>query len=149
MEKLELKHLAPYLPYGLNWFCLDQDSNEWEELPIVKLYNIPNETLEIGGMDIDISELPYPNGLTIKPILRRLSDLTKEIEFKGETARYHEFLAEKDSLLESDLLSICNGTINITRASYYVIDVLFQEHFDVFGLIEKGLAIDINTLKDE
>ena len=25
---------------------------------------------------------------------------------------------------------------------------LFENHFDVFGLIEKGLAIDINTLKN-
>ena len=25
---------------------------------------------------------------------------------------------------------------------------LFEWHFDIFGLIEKGLAIDINTLSD-
>jgi hypothetical protein len=26
---------------------------------------------------------------------------------------------------------------------------LFEWHFDVFGLISKGLAIDINTLKNQ
>ena len=27
------------------------------------------------------------------------------------------------------------------------LNYLFENHFDVYGLIEKGLAIDINTLK--
>ena len=30
--------------------------------------------------------------------------------------------------------------------NYETIEKLFEWHFDVFGLIEKGLAIDINTL---
>ena len=30
--------------------------------------------------------------------------------------------------------------------SYGLVSKLIEWHFDVFGLIEKGLAIDINTL---
>ena len=29
---------------------------------------------------------------------------------------------------------------------YNIVSKLFENHFDVFGLIEKGLAIDINTI---
>ena len=31
---------------------------------------------------------------------------------------------------------------------YDIIQELIERHFDIFGLIEKGLAIDINTLED-
>ena len=34
-----------------------------------------------------------------------------------------------------------------SRAPYGFVLNLLEWHFDVFGLIEKGLAIDINTLK--
>jgi hypothetical protein len=33
-----------------------------------------------------------------------------------------------------------------TQISYLIYEDLFELHFDVFGLIEKGLAIDINTI---
>ena len=29
---------------------------------------------------------------------------------------------------------------------YWIMEKLFKWHFDVFNLLEKGLAIDINTL---
>lgn len=135
--KLELKHLTPYLPYGLEWFCLDQDSRECEELPTVKMFNLPNETLEIGGMDIDISELPYPNGLTIKPILRPLSDLYEKVRYFENT--YPSFdVTQIDSLI--------NDSRWLNQCEYLLVQYLFEWYFDVFGLIEKGLAIDINTL---
>lgn len=36
----------------------------------------------------------------------------------------------------------------IVHESYLLMQKLIEWHFDVFGLIEKGLAIDINTLKN-
>lgn len=63
--KLELKHLAAYLPYELKMY--------YETLLGVKRHWI----LRCGT----ISEaIVYQN----KPILRPLSDLTKEIEVNGE-----------------------------------------------------------------
>lgn len=32
--------------------------------------------------------------------------------------------------------------------TYSDMEKLFENHFDVFGLIEKGLAIDLNTIKE-
>ena len=135
--KLELKHLAPYLPYGLTWFCLDEDSREIEHLPTVKIYDLEKQIIEIGGMDIDLSDLPYPDGLTIKPILRPLCDFYENIDgvsFSNMiTHGYHNtFWYDKN--------------FNINGLMYRDLKLLLSKHADVFGLIKKGLAIDINTI---
>jgi len=146
--KLELKHLAPYLPYGLTWFCLDQDSREFEQLPTVKVVDLANEVLEVGGMEVDISELPYPNGLTIKPILLPLSDIFKTIKCQDLT--YLDDLSQSGASHFDDQLirdiEITPSAEEIRLLSYDCLQVLFKNHFDLFGLIDKGLAIDINTL---
>ena len=36
----------------------------------------------------------------------------------------------------------------IFKQKYWIAQKLFEWHFDVFGLIEAGLAIDINTLNN-
>lgn len=72
----------------------------------------------------------------IKPILRPLSDLTKEdINSFSVDVRLalREFNSEK-------LLS---------RACYYELKWLLENHFDIHGLIDQNLAINIKTLKDE
>lgn len=97
----------------------------------------------------------------VKPILRPLSDLTKEIEHNGEKfiAFYHkEFEIELrtevktgffDSMYIEEKLSIIsesNKVNTVFEKSISILNKLFEWHFDVFGLIEKDLAIDINAL---
>ena len=36
---------------------------------------------------------------------------------------------------------------NVSACTSGLMSLLLEDHFDVFGLIDKGLAIDINTLK--
>jgi hypothetical protein len=77
----------------------------------------------------------------VKPILRPMEDLRNE-EFEMDEWRKNAlmFLDETANLpynsRDSHIGSIMFG--DITK--------LFQWHFDVFGLIKAGLAIDINTL---
>ena len=137
--ELEFKHIAPYLPYGLNWFCLDKDSREIEELPLVSI-NLASEELSIGGMDITIDELPYPNGLTIKPILRPLSDLTseqleEEMRKRGHSSHIHWTTKESHIRIKNYGREGWLNTI-----PFAIIQYLFENHYDVFGLIENGLA---------
>jgi hypothetical protein len=73
--KLELKHLAPYLPYGLN--C-ELDTNVHSIL-IGLEKSFSNDSF-VGRFD----EFGEHNLWQFKPILRPLSDLTKEIEVNGE-----------------------------------------------------------------
>ena len=135
--KLELKHLVGYLPYELKG--------------IMYYGGCVRENVELGLMDIPV----WLNGsYPIKPILRPLSDLTKEIEVNGE-----KFVPMKKILKEVGLnypqecynqdeaWVLNDGYRALGEFSYRKIQLLFEWHFDVFGLIEQGLAIDINTLE--
>ena len=132
--KLELKHLAPYLPYGLEVaFNLDQDGYEYG---IIDGLNKDLDIVEVNACDPYVSD--------IKPLLRPLSDLTKEIEHNGEKFVPIEYFEENYYTL--DLHQQCNRVIKDPRwmyqCRYMFVDYLFKWHFDVFGLIEQGLAIE-------
>ena len=75
----------------------------------------------------------------IKPILRPLSDLTKD-----EYSFIYEYEMGYDSL--EDFLKLDNESMLKNKFSYEFLTELFHYHFDFFGLIPEGLAIDINTL---
>lgn len=117
--KLELKHLTPYLPYGLKIrnqaFRIDYVNKEFGVLNgIYPLYKD-----EKCYWQYTTSENSTGSSLkNCKPILRPLSDLTKEYDLDNS---YEGWQSEW-------------------------IEHLLSKHFDVFGLIEKGLAIDINTI---
>jgi len=136
--KLELKHLAPYLPYGLRLkfiskFNIDKLSNE----NIVILKTIDEGKISINGYKT--------NNTAYKPILRPLSDLTKEIEVNGEKFVPIDWIDKNHNANNYATCAIMlDSTIEL--GFYKDFQKLFEWHFDVFGLIEKGLAIDINTL---
>ena len=135
--KLELKHLAPYLPYGLKI-----KGNTYGE--IKTLYGIKGESVFI-----DTLTTPYPwaDFSDIKPILRSLSDLKKEIRHKDVDFIPVEFLIKEGFNVSDEWIE--SGFIDIIRSDYEFIQLLLEWHFDIHGLIENGLAIDINTLNYE
>ena len=149
MKKLELKHLAPYLPYNLKVF--DDYYSEirylaalaFSDCGIVKQLHYPSQTREYNE---------------IKPILHPLSDLTKEIEHNGEKFKPFDelsnflYITEKDNFDTVLSARLWVETMILYRPDcltlpFNVVQKLFEWHFDVFGLIKDGLAIDINTLK--
>tara|TARA_B110000091_G_C13615724_1_gene390768 strand:- start:391 stop:747 length:357 start_codon:yes stop_codon:yes gene_type:complete len=117
--KLELKHLAPYLPYGLKYVKYSYNNS-----PIRHdiMQGVSTNGIYACG---DITPLSFKN---CKPILRPLSDLTK----LGSNERW--WMTTID--------------LGITKLGYESIQELLEEHYDIFNLIEKGLAIDINTLEN-
>jgi len=127
--KLELKHLAAYLPYDLkyqlygNFPIKEGVENIVEDIRVIDLKNI-QKVLDWA---------------TCKPILRPLSDLNKEITH-GEKTFNPKFVI--DMAFPGERMGL-----NPATWSHRVITKLQEWHFDVFGLIENGLAIDINTLK--
>jgi hypothetical protein len=110
-----------------------------------------------------------------KPILRPLSDLTKEIEVNGERFvpiikivdpdnDHNDWIKMKVEIYNpfpkmdmhhkyyrvihnelGDIISI--NPKNITALSFFMVDKLLEWHFDIFNLIPNNLALDINTLK--
>lgn len=194
--KLELKHISPYLPYGLKG---NLENLEFYDTVINKeLYRVETGKTEASN----ISDVYVIVGSTeaevqdFKPILRPLSDLTKEIEHNGEkfvpliklfklSRGSYEINIKHYSIMSSEWIKIemlghrdyhlriisiesdvrldkgysfeCFSTdlrcddkkIEFVQNHNLLFQKLYEWHFDVFGLIEQGLAININTLNQE
>jgi len=150
--KLELKHLAPYLTYGLSFSLNLNDVRD----------NFPDElrTLKLAEISIDLA-------LKVgKPILRPLSSMTKEEAYEfgviliGEadmedkevgigkmvlmgsiypTIMYQDKENEDYSIM---IQFSSTGISGMDLIPYDAYEWLFKNHFDVFRLIDKGLAIE-------
>jgi hypothetical protein len=134
MDNLTIAHLAPYLPYGLKYMNVKNN-----EITTMKALDSDVEMVDWGwGCALEFHEL--------KPILRPLSDLTKEIEHNGEkfvpTKEYHYLRFEEISTFKG-------GENHLIFMQVREYQILLELHFDVFGLIEKGLAIDIKEATNE
>ena len=135
--KLELKHLAPYLPYGLK--C------KWNQSKPFELKGLQHGSDSVNNEMWIWKDKTYFIGYLYecKPILRPLSDLkTIEKEIKSVDSYWYvdDYLTEKCTVDKIYPLHV------IEFIPYAIMQVLLKYHFDVFGLIEKGLAIDINTI---
>jgi hypothetical protein len=128
--EIKLEEIVGYLPYGLKY--LDNE----------------NIVTELKCVDNDIQYVNFGWGNAkelkqIKPILRNFSDLTKEIEVNGEMFVPIEKLhISFDNFEFWHLLGI-----NDKYLSMFDLKLLYQWHFDIHNLIERGLAEDINTLE--
>jgi hypothetical protein len=89
----------------------------------------------------------------IKPLLRSLSQLTQEIEVDGvrfvplvELKNYSDGSVHMDDWLEHmDDFSYKPHEINFEQCPYIFIQKLQEWHFDIYGLIEAGLAIEMKV----
>lgn len=142
MNKQEF--LAFSLPYGLKVTVQGKSNVSGEH--IYMLYSAYSDTtvIEVVG-ESNFKTDKY------KPILCPLSDLTKPIEHRGE-----KFVPIEKILWESnfDTSIMTRKEINSYAPSVVDIDLislndallLISWHFDIANLIEKGEAIDVNTL---
>lgn len=126
MNKLELKHLAPYLPYDVK-YKTELGLNDYYMLKGLETdMQYPLEPTLIGLRLSDFKKISVWSR-NCKPILRPLTDLTEDLL----CVSWIEHIQDKG--LDSE-------------CPYDVWSILFENHFDVFGLIEKKLAVDINTI---
>lgn len=170
--KLELKHLAPYLPYGLKmqkwWHSHGTDKLTMD---VVEFKGILNKDYYI---EIHSTFTGYSNDLCrFKPILRPLSDLKKEIEVDNKKFipiiellkikysdyykenignKYEEIEVSKNSYPKawfkySAPHEIFIPLYNFDKLEYWIVEKLFEWHFDYFGLIEKDLALNLNNFE--
>ncbi|TFD96702.1 hypothetical protein E2605_07735 [Dysgonomonas capnocytophagoides] len=149
MGKLELKHIAPYLPYGLQVQIIETGNNR-------KLISVnANESVVLAADDLNPFSFPRCKPVTgIKLLLHPLSDLYKEID--GEIPADILFPKEYYSLIdfyeehnrENQIKSFIKDGLNWSD-TYSFWEYLLSKHFDVFSLIDKGLAIDLNSISHE
>lgn len=171
-RKLELNDITGYLPYNLKVLTNNGDIEYLKSLGEVAEHN-GNVTTCYNGSFYNCGYIE-----NIMPILRPMSDLTKEISINGETIipliKIAEIYECKGSIcgnvfgydvrIFDDYQDfyfgwyedwfyyfeeyydemICTG--NTKNVDLRIIDLLNKFHFDYRGLIEQGLAININTL---
>jgi len=138
ISKITLQVLSAYLPYK------------------VQMVNITlDRKYKLGTNNIEQVWARYAEGETHnKPLLRPLSDLTKEIEHNGERfvpiERLNELNNKSDHVQyflddENDLLlKHTNNGYNVLALSIITdIQFLLSLHMDIFGLIDSGDALPL------
>lgn len=137
MKTLEKKHLSAYWPYDLN--VMHQSGI---------IMKMTGERL--SGDFLSMESVLDGFG---KPILRPLSDLTKEITHNGKTFVPYKVIEQEFNIedLDKDLNYLIkredDGNVFISiHKQIQILERLYEWHIDVYNLIEAGLAVDINTL---
>lgn len=140
MDKITLAELSAYLPYGLRFY--NGRDYEADTLKGIKSnsYSVPYVQ---GSRDSD-----YFRFEKIKPLLRPLSDLYKEMEHEGERFVPAENLFNQYELKFGDngdfyLDYYSIGETDSPWTGYGIIQQLLEWHFDVFGLIDRGMSVAI------
>lgn len=138
--KLELKHLAPYLPYGLRVNVMYFGKYHIEEIESAGWLSCSKRHVRLST----VSGSDITQGLTVfKPILRPMSDFEKlSNDFDLTTDFYSSQINSRKELTFTN-----SGSNTYLSDILTITEWLFENHFDVFGLIHADLAIDINTLK--
>lgn len=138
MDKMELKYLCGYLSYELRI--------KWGER-IIKMNTGQGSSRYWIGIS---SLLKWYNSDMIEkpvPLLLPLSDLT-EPEYQSVFDEFSE--VESDDLFER-LQFAGKGLIPYSKVcdklSFEIINILFKNHFDIYGLIPTGLALDKRNFK--
>ena len=133
-DKITIQELAAYLPWEVEAIHLHRDI-----------------TVKILGLQLDLDVI-HSNGKTpiqfIKPILYTLSSLTKEIEHKGKKFVPIDYIADKYYTQNwvSQLERCIEDERWVYHLDYSLVLHLLEWHMDIFGLLDRGLAVDKTTI---
>lgn len=169
MRDLQIADIASYVPHRL--YCLtSRHQIKYGERHKLLVNGISLD--DDGSLNIEFlhdDDLWYSNWMNkVFPLLRPLSDLTKTIKVNGEEFVPLVELAKIALPTEYELgdFWVLNGyvgsygglTFGYTHEGFYISDRSFHEqcnqlvlfkklyewHFDIYGLIEKGLSLNLN-----
>lgn len=123
--KLELKHLAPYLPYKL-MIAITYDS------PNLNFYELDEDKIfQVLNLEVD------------RPVLKSLSNIDLDVIKELESSDEHiTFKSQYNGL---DIEHYVKNT-RTQYLEYWMFLILVRNHYDVFDLIDKNLAIDIKAI---
>jgi len=136
MKKIELSELKYYLGTGLTF-----QVSERIDFPNNSFLPVKRDILFSLGNLSDIKDLGKIH--LIKPIVYPLSMLTEEIEVDGEKFT-PSYKLDQDYCFDCSLITEDMRWIN--SSPFAMVQLMIEWHFDVFGWINKGLAIDKSKL---
>lgn len=136
--KLQVNEIAPYLPYSVKVLMPKSNKKGCKKKVIGTVSAVYDDATIVCHDTVNAT----PN--RFKLILRQLSDLYLNLqehdEIRDEFSEYHWDIFETSFLLG---LKPINRFDHVT---YSQAQLLFKHHFDLFGLIDKGLAIDYSLI---
>ena len=140
MKTLELKDICGYLPYGLKY--------QWTNMKSVRLISMTDE-VDYSSQHSLSTAWEWMVHRQARPILRPMSDLTKEITHKGEKVVPLDVLNNRGHFIEFDAAGLLYTVGGCMDSDWLMVFDKFHEWmFDYRGLISAGLAIDVNTLPE-
>ena len=146
-KQATIEELAIYLPYEVQ---MKLNSNvAFRPTGQTKPNNKYSDATLTAALLDDIQCGRFDSLSKFKPILHPLSDLSKEIKFGDETIVPIEVLKQIDEYVgwNGRVFTYGVGSIHHTdNLPYNIVRQLAILHFDLHGLIDRGAAIDINTL---
>ena len=131
--------LAPYLPFKLK--CQIKNG---KEIKIDILQAIYDNKVRAECTFFNIVEAQQGFEF-VKPILKPLGDLTKDEKTCDEI---NEFLEPNGLEINNFLLlkNSLNAVVISWEEMQNVLNILYREHYDVFGLINKRLAVSVHDV---
>ncbi len=135
---IESKNLIPYLPYSLKVEMEGKKCN-------VAWMSTKNIAVHRPGGIGDYKKIQWKYAhLNIKPILKPLSKLN---EIKDQINDANEFYdnvnisrSGKEIIFKG--YALLDDFYNVDELPYNIMQVLLRNKYDVFGLIEQGLAVE-------
>jgi len=125
--KLELKHLAPYLPYGLK--AKFQSKNK----KTCRKYVIGTISVMYSDCSICCYDTVNATPDQFKPLLHPKS-IINDTWLSEVNCDLHE---------QFEIEDFVKNRIGFWDLSYNVLELLYSRHIDVFGLIDEGLALPL------
>lgn len=122
-DKLELKHAAPYLPYGVT-----ATKEDWGK----------TFKMDIDGTTLNCVGIDYVLHKQAKLLLHPLSRLTQEDCTQIAELIYHIDVTWRD--IQS---LFTHKRFRVLDQPWAVVEYLIKKHYDVFSLIPQGLALPI------
>lgn len=169
--KIEIKHFAAYLPYNL----YIQSPKHWKNYG--QCENVLMIGLDIDNVDsvqvLYDDNLEFFKHEEIKPILKNIKSIVSEHLKNDIISKWYEEsyvniydeitvdidkhsitiqVIEDDTIICCDLiyLNIANG--NNPKMNnflpYWLTQKLIENHYDIYGLIDSGLAVDYDEVKN-
>ena len=145
---LELKHLAPYLPYELKIFDNSKSKKIIENKNNDFLFeNLPDEYVSAFGRT-GLEQVLRDD--LLKPILRPIEDLSLLV-----IEEFEKYDGKRNGKANDEIINLfCeeNGVdeiienIVLSSLPYECIEFLFKNHYDFFDLISQGLAVSIHDV---
>lgn len=130
METIKFEHWAAYLPYKLK-------VEFYNDTNVLCAVHFDNKSISIKDDFYTYTQIKPEK---LKPLLRPMSQLTTEIEHNGE--RFVPIDYKPFELSKKDIIDFQNGFLHYKALRFGIIQRLLEWHFDIWGYIPKGLAVE-------